>query len=111
MRPLATVRDYAGLIEAIRVRRAELNVTLEVVDDVAGTCSRYSSKLLCDPPMKHLGAISLGPILGALGLALVVVEDIETLDRVRSRLTPRKIAQPRRRDLQPAAEPSPQPAR
>jgi hypothetical protein len=87
---LATVRDYDELIAAIRARRDELEVTHETIGEVAGIASGHASKLLCDPPMKRMGIISLGAVLGALGLKLIVVEDEEALARVRRRLVKRQ---------------------
>jgi len=56
----------------------------------------YASTLLAPRPRKRIGPMSLGALLGALGLALVVVEDAAALARVRSRLVPRRAG--RRRD-------------
>jgi hypothetical protein len=89
--PIAIVRDYAGLLAVIRARRAALDVSLETVDEVSGFCSRYCSKLLTDPPMKRMGIMSLGAMLGTLGLALAVIEDPEALARVRDRLIKKRI--------------------
>lgn len=94
---LATVRDYDGLIAAIRARREELDVSLQTIDEVSGVQSGYAGKLLCNPPMKHLGPMSLGVILGTLGLMLVVVEDPEALARVRGRLVRRADRVPHRK--------------
>jgi hypothetical protein len=98
MRPLrafAVVRDYDGLLAAIRARRDELKVAHLVIDDVAGLQTGYTSKLLSDPPIRNLGAMSLGPLLGTLGLALAIVHDGEALRRVQGRLTPRRHAHKR----------------
>jgi hypothetical protein len=84
------VRSYDDLIEAIRNRILELNTTGESVDYVAGLPLRYSAKLLAPNRMRTIGARSFAPLLGALGLALIVVEDTEQLARVRHRLKPRK---------------------
>src|SRR5206468_2426011 len=72
---LATVRDYDELVAAVRARVAELNITHANVDDVSGVPGGYASKLLCNPPMRTMGRVSLGLMLGALGLKLLVVED------------------------------------
>jgi hypothetical protein len=55
--------------------------------------------------MKILGHISLGALLGALGIKLIVVEDPEQLERVQARLTPRKyrLARPRAQNAGPVA--------
>jgi hypothetical protein len=92
LRALAVVRDYDGLVAAIRARRDELKTTHLVIDDVAGLQTGYTSKLLSDPPIRNLGVMSLGPLLGTLGLALAIVHDGEALRRVQDRLTPRRHA-------------------
>ena len=83
MRRLAVVRDYDGLHEALRRRVIELDVAMASVDDPAGLPDRYVNKLLSPSQIKGIGRISLGPLLGALGLALVVVEDKDAMVRVR----------------------------
>ena len=88
-RTLATVRDYAGLIEALRTRCDELDVAGIMLDGVAGLPIGYVNKLLSSEPARVLGRISFGPLLGALGFVLVVTEDAEALARVRRRLTKR----------------------
>jgi hypothetical protein len=90
MRQLALIRDYNALHQALRNRVAELNITAETLDEVAGMTARYSSKILAPSKMKILGRISLGPILGAVGCCLILAEDPKQLARIRHRLTPRK---------------------
>src|SRR5258705_9916877 len=77
------VRDYDQLLAALRARAAELEVTHEVLSEASGLCSGYVSKLLCDPPIRHFGRVSLGCFLGAVGLKLAVLEDAEALARIR----------------------------
>jgi hypothetical protein len=89
-RQIGVIRSYDELIEAIRARILELNTTGESVDYVAGLPLRYCAKLLAPQRVRTIGSKSLAPLLGALGLALVVVEDEEQLARIRHRLEPRK---------------------
>lgn len=84
------IRSIDDLVAAIRARRDELNVSHELLDDLAGLQSGYTSKLLAPEPMKGLGPMSLPALLGALGAALVLVEDSAQAERVRDRWTPRK---------------------
>jgi hypothetical protein len=58
---------------------------------------RYCSKLFSPLPVKHIGGVSLGPLLGALGSRLVVEIDHEQFERMKSRLVPRKASGPGRR--------------
>jgi hypothetical protein len=96
-RVLATVTDYAGLIGALRQRCDELNITFEQLDVVAGFTDNYSSKILSPSlrPIRRLGHMSTGAILGALGLKLQLVEDPVALARVKDRYYPRKHARSR----------------
>ena len=84
------IRSMPELLEAIRARRDELGVTHENLDSISGLASGYVSKLLCDPPMKGLGATSLPALLGALGAALVMVPDTAQIERVSPRWQKRK---------------------
>jgi hypothetical protein len=81
-RPLATVRNYSDLHIALRARVAQLALTHEVLNEETGLPGGYVNKLLAPVPIKRLGPQSLGPLLTALGLKLVVMEDVETLERM-----------------------------
>jgi hypothetical protein len=67
-----------------------------MIDDAAGLPSGYTGEVLTPAQFRGIGRISLGPLFGALGLALAVVEDPEALARV-ARLGKRNRAQVRRR--------------
>ena len=85
--PLAVVTDHRGLVTALRLRITELGTGLDSVDEVAGLPDGYTGKVLVG---RHgLGPISLGAILGALAVKIVLVSDEEALARVRRRLPPR----------------------
>jgi hypothetical protein len=103
MRQIGIARDYADLHRLLRARAEQLDVSRLVLDEIAGLQSGYSSTLLAPRPRKRLGHMSLGAMLGALGLALVVVEDAAQLARIRSRLVPRR---GRRRDSAAAVDSS-----
>ena len=89
-RRLATVRDYAGLIQALRQRSDELKVSRGTLDEIAGLQSGYAGKLLSSQPVRTLGRTSLGPMLGAMGCALWLVEDLTQFEKIRKRLVRRK---------------------
>jgi len=86
---LAEVGAYDDLVAALRARAEALNVSRETLDEVAGLPSRYSSKLLSPNPIRSLGRVSLGAMLGALGVKLVLMEDGEAMEKIRSRLVKR----------------------
>jgi hypothetical protein len=77
------------LLSALRARRDELEITNETIDAVAGLADRYTSKILAaNFPSKGLGHVSLGLLLGALGLGVarvIITEDPEQVARVQAR--------------------------
>jgi hypothetical protein len=83
---IALVRNYDGLVEALRKRADELQVSRLQIDAMSGLPDGYAAKILAPVQVRALGRISLGPMLQAMGLALLVVEDVETLDRLNRRL-------------------------
>lgn len=91
-RIIATARTYDELLAALRLRIAELNVSTETIDSVAGLPERYTVKLFAPVPVKGLGRVSMGLLLGALGLKLDVVVDDAAYARVRDRLVQRSCA-------------------
>jgi hypothetical protein len=90
MRSLAIVADYQQLIDALRSRAEQLDVSNETIDAAAGWCSSYAAKLLARRPSRALGPLSMGLMLEALGLRLAVVEDPQALARALPRLHKRK---------------------
>lgn len=86
----APIRDYPDLVQALRSRRDALNISHETIDSISGLQPGYTSKLLAPKPIKNLGPMSLGSLLGALGLKLVAVEDMEQTERVSARWQKRK---------------------
>jgi len=87
------VTSKAEMVAVIRRRRDELGITHATVDAIAGWADGYCSKVLCDPPMKGFGEMSLGLVLGALALGIArveIVEDPAQAERVSSRWVKRK---------------------
>jgi hypothetical protein len=90
-RQLGIARSYEELHSLLRERVAELDVSRLTLDDAAGLTEGHSSKLLSPRPIKILGKVSLGSVLGALGCALVVIEDVEALARISPKLVKRQV--------------------
>jgi hypothetical protein len=86
----APIRSVPELVDALRRRRDELNISHETIDNIAGLQPGYTSKLLAPVPIKNLGQMSLPSILGALGLVLVAVPDPEQVAKVAPRWQKRK---------------------
>jgi hypothetical protein len=69
------VTDMEALHEAFRDRVEDMDVSRLELDAVAGLTPGYSSKLLCDPPMKFVGRETLPKMLKGTGLAIALVVD------------------------------------
>jgi hypothetical protein len=63
-------------------------VTREELDHLSGLQPGYSTKLLTRTHIKRFGKVSLGPMLGATGCKLLLVEDTEATARIRAQMTP-----------------------
>lgn len=81
MIPLATIRTYEEFHAALRARADELGVSRETIDELGCLTDGHASKLLAPNPIKIIGRVSFGPMLQALGLMLLIVEDPEALAR------------------------------
>lgn len=93
----ATLRSMADLVQALRDARDDRGVTHESLDAISGLPPGYVSKLLAPNPIRHVGYQSLGDLMGALGKALVMVDDPQQIERVEKRWVKRK------REVKPAA--------
>jgi hypothetical protein len=82
-RVVATAGNYLELIAGLRARVAELGISYSTVDQIAGWTDTYATKLLAEEPGRNLGPMSLDALVGALGLKIVLVEDLERLEKAR----------------------------
>ena len=83
---LVEVREYSDLHRAMRARAEQLNISRLSIDDIAGMPEGYAAKVLAPAPMKCAGHKALLPLLGALALKLVILEDPVALAAIRDRL-------------------------
>jgi hypothetical protein len=81
---------YPGLLAALRARIAQLDISGERLDELAGLPRGYFQKLIGTRPKKRLGMQSLGDVFGALAVKAVLIEDEAALARISSRLVKRK---------------------
>ena len=84
------VTDMEALQEAFRDRVDDLQTTRLGIDEAGGFQSGYSAKLLCEPPMKQIGKVSLPKLLKATGMVLVLVIDDERFAPVKADLVKRQ---------------------
>jgi hypothetical protein len=88
-RIIADVSSYEQMLAALRARVTELQINGERFDEYAGLPRGYLSKLVGARPIRRLGMISFEPVLAALGLRCLFVEDQEATARLKNRLRPR----------------------
>jgi hypothetical protein len=88
LRPLSEIRDYEGLVQALRSRATELKLALSAEENaaVAGVAASYIPKLIGSNPIKRIGMVSLGALLGLTGSKLLLVVDEEAEQRYGPRL-------------------------
>ena len=86
--PLATVRSYSDLLTALRDRAEQLNISRASIGDCAGFHQGYAETILSG--VKSLGPQSLAPFLTAMGLKLILVEDVEAVAKYASRIERRQ---------------------
>jgi hypothetical protein len=84
------IYSMPDLLAVIRARRDALNISHETIDDLAGFPAGYTGKILAPVPLRGVGYMSLGAVMGALGIALVAIEDAAAASRVHQKWVPRK---------------------
>jgi hypothetical protein len=89
-RVICEFSNYDELINGLRLRVAELNLSGQELDSVSNLPERYSQKILGPSAIRSLGRTSLGPFLAAVAVRGVLVEDKAAVERLRRRTTPRK---------------------
>ena len=85
MNVLAEIKTYKHLVDALRRRSAALGMSREALDAAAPLQPGYAGKLLAPIPVRALGHLTLGPVLMALGVKILLVEDTETIKRITQR--------------------------
>src|SRR5262249_38293253 len=94
-RQIAVVVDDLGAAQRALRERAELmDLSREAIDELAGLPKGYTAKVLCEPPVRTLGPVSMFPLAGALGYAIAFVEDEQRKARI-SKVSKRKPGGPR----------------
>jgi len=89
------IGSYDDLITAFRERVDGFNISRHELDFLAGLAIGHSGKLLGHRQVKRFGSVTLGPILGALGLKLILIEDPEQTAKILKRARPRDSRQVR----------------
>jgi hypothetical protein len=85
------ISDYRGLIETCQQRAVELDLSRLEIDRLSGLPSGYAAKLLgsgAGQEPRRMWPVSLGSILGTLGLRLLLIEDEAATARTLALRTP-----------------------
>lgn len=82
------VNDYSALVQAVRDRSEQMEMSRLELDHIAGLTPGHADKMLRPRASKRFGIMSLGAVLQTLGLILVIVEDPAARDRTLARRTP-----------------------
>ena len=83
--------DYSDFVQTVRNRVAELGIHGTRFDALSGLPDGYLSKLVGARPVRRIGPTSMGPLLSAMGVKLVMVEVPSGTARLRA-LPPRNPA-------------------
>jgi hypothetical protein len=73
--PIAVARSYDDLRRAVADWCRQIGMTREELDDEAGLTSGHASKLLSEHAIKRFGIVTLGRVMAATGLVLIVATD------------------------------------
>lgn len=68
-------QGYDGLQRGLRARADELQLSRTQIEELAGLTGGHAAKILAPYPLKAIGRTTLGPMLYALKLKLLVVPD------------------------------------
>jgi hypothetical protein len=68
-------QGYDGLHRSLRARADELQLSRTQIEELAGLTGGHAAKILAPYPMRAIGRTTLGPMLYALKLKILVVPD------------------------------------
>jgi hypothetical protein len=82
---------YQALVDGMRAHAVtrKIAITSPHIAAMASLPDYYIAKLLSVHPIRRIGMISLGPLLGVLGIKLLMVEDPEAVARYSGKLANR----------------------
>ncbi len=83
----------AELLEILRRRRIQLEMSCETMDEIAGWGSTRATKIMSKPPIRQLGLHTIFDALGALAFRIRIEHDPEQYEKIRTRLKKRSVGQ------------------
>lgn len=90
-REIATVWDYAGFLAACKARIHEQRIGLNSpgAAEITGLHKDHLAKIVSEKSGRFFTPLTLGPLLGLLGMKIVLVEDKDAMGRMSRRLEKR----------------------
>jgi hypothetical protein len=76
--PIATVRSYEDLRRVVAEHCEQIGMTRAELDVEAGIADGHAAKLLARRARKKLGFVTLGRVMAAVGLVLLVAIDLDS---------------------------------
>jgi len=80
-----SAENYESLVEALKRRAGELEISYSDLDAIAGLPAGFAGKFMGPSSVKRLGPLSLFTVLPALGLKLTLAVDPDALRRYAQR--------------------------
>lgn len=80
-----TIRDYDGLIAALKARADEIGLAYNLIDELTGLPSGYVGKLFGPSRVKMVGMDSLWLIAEVLAIDIIIVPSLELVQKMAHR--------------------------
>jgi len=84
-RVIAEFSDYSGLLAALRSIREMRNISFEKLDEIVGAPTGYFSKVFAPKSERKITMQSMGWAMAGLGVKAILVDDLEMLERLKTR--------------------------
>lgn len=97
LRQIAVVADEFQLVQVLRARIDEVNVSRRELSVESGLTESHVEKLVCLPPIKYFGAKSFWNVFEQLGYCIIIAEDPNATKRYAARMAKRDQGKAHRR--------------
>ena len=81
----ATIRDYDALITTLRARIDALQISHATLEDIAGLTQGHVGKCLGPAPVKRIGLDTVFLVVPALGMRVVIEQDMDAVKHMERR--------------------------
>jgi hypothetical protein len=95
MTPIGEAIDYDSLQAVMRLRADQLKISRAEIDRLSGLPDGFASKVLCEQPIRRLGPDTIGPMMAALAMKMVLAQDAQAFAKYAARCQQREEKQAR----------------